>query len=102
MVSFSTLAVSLPKLVSISSLLVAIFSCSPSFGTVHENIVTDKTFKKTIAQSMIENGKQSSISLVIQIDVKPCTEMSGAVKEKRISIRYNNQNFKGCAGADNH
>ncbi len=55
------------------------------------DLVTNKPYKKTI----VEN----SISLVIQIDVKPCNEMSGEKKEKSISLRYNNQNFKGCAGS---
>jgi uncharacterized membrane protein len=63
------------------------------------DIVSDKQYKKTIIEASSSNGNASSLSLVIQIDLKPCSEMSGVTKEKSISLRYNNQNFKGCAGS---
>ncbi len=61
------------------------------------NVVSDSVYKKTIIEASSTNGKGASMSLVIKIDVKPCIEMSGEKRDKSITLRYNNQNFKGCA-----
>lgn len=61
------------------------------------NILSDKNYKKTIVETTTDNAKSGGLTLFIQIEEKPCTEMSGEKKAKTISIRYNNQNFKGCA-----
>jgi hypothetical protein len=63
------------------------------------NIVSDKPYKKTIIEATADNGNSSALSLVIQIDPKPCMEINGTKLEKTISLRYNNQNLKGCAGS---
>lgn len=59
-----------------------------------EDITANKNYKCTINQT----NKNAKISLVITIDLKPCTEeASGETRERTILINYNAKTYKGCA-----
>ena len=61
------------------------------------NINKDKTYTSNIVNVTNDNGKKSSLSLQINIENKSCTEMSGEKRDKTITLRYNNKEYKGCA-----
>lgn len=61
------------------------------------NIIKDKTYTAKIASVTNDNGKKSSFGFVVNIDSKPCTEMSGEKREKSITLKYNSKEYKGCA-----
>lgn len=61
------------------------------------NINKDKTYSAKIANVSVANGKTTSQALVVNIESKPCTEASGETKEKRITLKYNSKEYKGCA-----
>ena len=65
------------------------------------NINKDKTYKSEFITTVNKNNTQQKNTLTISIDNKPCTEEgSGEKREKSISIKYNNKNYKGCASAN--
>ncbi len=66
------------------------------------DITSKEEYKKTIIQANSSNDNTGSLSVVIKIEPKQCTEANGDIKEKSISLRYNNQNFKGCAHSENN
>ncbi|MGZ3899645.1 MAG: hypothetical protein ACXVNM_12785 [Bacteroidia bacterium] len=61
------------------------------------SINKDKSYKATMVNVTNNNGKKSSLSLQINIEDKSCTEMSGEKRDKAITLKYNNKEYKGCA-----
>jgi uncharacterized membrane protein len=61
------------------------------------NISKDKTYTAAIANVSNDNGKTTSVALAINIDSKPCTEMSGEKRDRSITLKYNKKEYKGCA-----
>lgn len=60
-------------------------------------ILKDKTYATEFAYEAIDKGKSVFIPFAINIESKPCTEMSGDKRDRSITLKYQGKTYKGCA-----